>query len=193
MKIYTKKGDAGETGLFGGSIVSKACDRVGAYGEIDELNSVLGLCRTAPLPLAGGAMDPAIDAMLREIQSRLFDVGAELATSPTYGKDIGIPLVSAIDVEGIEHAIDAAETELTPLTAFVLPGGTQPAAYLHLARTACRRAERAIVGLSANEPIRAELLQYINRLSDFFFVLARLANRRAGIADVPWVGRAKKI
>lgn len=191
MKIYTKKGDAGETGLFGGSIVSKASVRVAAYGEIDGLNSVLGLCRTAPLPLSVGEPDPAIDTLLREIQSRLFDVGAELATSPTYGKDIGIPLVSAVDVEGIERAIDAAETELTPLMAFVLPGGTQPAAYLHLARTACRRAERAIVGLAAHDAVRPELLQYVNRLSDLFFVLARLANRRAGVNDVPWIGRGK--
>ena len=193
MKIYTKSGDAGETGLFGGGRVSKASDRVAAYGEIDELNSVIGLCRTAPVPLDGGAPDLVIDTLLREIQSRLFDVGAELATSPSYGKEIGIPLVSAVDVEGIERAIDRAETELTPLTAFVLPGGTQPAAYLHLARTACRRAERDIVGLDSENEVRPELLQYVNRLSDLFFVLARLANRRADIADVPWIGRGKNV
>jgi len=193
MKIYTKSGDGGETGLFGGGRVSKASDRVAAYGEIDELNSVIGLCRTAPVPLDGGAPDLVIDTLLREIQSRLFDVGAELATSPSYGKEIGIPLVSAVDVEGIERAIDRAETELTPLTAFVLPGGTQPAAYLHLARTACRRAERDIVGLDSENEVRPELLQYVNRLSDLFFVLARLANRRADIADVPWIGRGKNV
>lgn len=193
MKIYTKHGDGGETGLFGGTTVSKASVRVAAYGEIDELNSVLGLCRTAPLTHSDGAVDPAIDELLREIQSRLFDVGAELATSPSYGKDLGIPLIAAVDVEGIERAIDAAEVELTPLTAFVLPGGAQPAAYLHLARTACRRAERAIVALGAHEPIRPELLQYVNRLSDLFFVLARLANRRAGVSDVPWIGRGKNV
>jgi cob(I)alamin adenosyltransferase len=191
MKIYTKHGDGGETGLFGGGTVSKACERVAAYGEIDELNSVLGLCRTSPLPLASGAADPAIDRLLGEIQSRLFDLGAELATSPSYDKALGISLISATDVEGMEHAIDAAETELLPLTAFVLPGGTAAAAHLHLARTACRRAERAIVGLGAREPLRAELLQYVNRLSDLFFVLARLANRRAGVGDVPWTGRGK--
>ena len=99
--------------------------------------------------------------------------------------------MSAADVEGIERAIDAAETELTPLMAFVLPGGTQPAAYLHLARTACRRAERAIVVLAAHDAVRPELLQYVNRLSDLFFVLARLANRREGVSDVPWIGRGK--
>jgi cob(I)alamin adenosyltransferase len=191
MKIYTKQGDGGETGLFGGGTVSKASARVAAYGELDELNSVLGLCRTAPLPAADGTPDAAVDARLREIQSRLFDVGAELATSPEYDRDLGIPLVAEADVDGIERAIDAAETELEPLRAFVLPGGTQPAAYLHLARTACRRAERAIVALDAHERVRPVLLQYVNRLSDFFFVLARLANRRAGIPDVPWVGRGK--
>lgn len=191
MKIYTKHGDDGETGLFGGGIVSKASARVAAYGELDELNSVLGLCRTTPLPLATGAPDPEIDRLLSELQSRLFDVGAELATSPSYDKELGIPLVSAADVERIEHAIDAAETELTPLTAFVLPGGTEAAAHLHLARTVCRRAERAIVGLAAHEPLRPEVIRYVNRLSDLFFVLARLANHRASVRDVPWSGRGK--
>lgn len=180
MKIYTKTGDEGETGLFGGVRVSKASDRVRAYGEVDELNSVLGVARLTPI-------DGVVDALLAEIQSELFNVGAELAAKP--GKDVGVPLVGDPQIEAIEHAIDRAEEELQPLRTFVLPGGSPAAAHLHVARTVCRRAERDVVGLMAREPVRQEVVRYLNRLSDLFFVLARLANARAGIADVPWIGR----
>lgn len=182
MKIYTKTGDAGETGLFGGTRVSKASARVAAYGDVDELNSVLGVARLHPI-------DEARDALLQQIQSELFDVGAELAARP--GKDVGIPLVDDGDIERLERAIDAAEEELAPLESFILPGGSPGAAHLHLARTVCRRAERSVVGLAAGEAVRPEIVRYLNRLSDLLFVLARLANTRAGVADVPWRGRAR--
>jgi cob(I)alamin adenosyltransferase len=186
MKIYTKTGDGGETGLFGGERVSKASSRVDAYGEVDELNSVLGVVRTSTLG-RGGPDD--FDALLGAIQSRLFDLGAELANAK--GKDLGIPLVDEGDIAAMERAIDRAEEEVAPLKTFVLPGGTRMAADLHVARTVCRRAERRLVGLAQETEIRPELIRYLNRLSDLLFTLARLANHRAGLADVPWVGRNK--
>lgn len=183
MKIYTKTGDGGQTGLFGGARVSKADARVTAYGEIDELNSCLGLARMHPF-------DEGIDRLLSEIQSELFNLGAELATVP--GKDAGALKVSETEIHSLEEAIDHAETELSPLKSFILPGGSPAAAHLHLCRTVCRRAERSLVGLGEQEEVRGEALRYLNRLSDLLFVLARLANHRAGIEDVPWVGREAK-
>jgi cob(I)alamin adenosyltransferase len=182
MKIYTKTGDRGDTGLFGDARrVSKASLRVSAYGEVDELNSVIGLILSEPF-------DAGISALLTEVQSRLFDVGAELATVPDSKVSLGITLVAEPEVERLEQAIDAAEAELAPLKTFVLPGGCRASAYLHIGRTVCRRAERALVALAAEEPVRPEALRYVNRLSDALFVFARLANHRAQIADVPWVG-----
>jgi cob(I)alamin adenosyltransferase len=180
MKIYTKTGDRGETGLFGGARVSKASLRVQAYGEVDELNSVLGLVRSEPF-------DAALDLLLGHVQSQLFNLGAELAADPDSKVALGIPLVSESEVAQLEQAIDRAETELAPLKTFVLPGGSRAAAYLHLARTVCRRAERTLVLLGQSQPVRDESLRYLNRLSDALFVFARLANHRAGIADVPWL------
>jgi cob(I)alamin adenosyltransferase len=185
MKIYTKTGDRGETGLFGGARVSKASARVAAYGELDELNSVLGLVLTEPF-------DPEIGKLLTEVQSRLFDLGAELATAPDSKVALGIPLLEEREVVVLERAIDRAESELAPLQTFVLPGGSRAAAYLHLARTVCRRAERTLVELAGHETVRPEVVRYVNRLSDALFVFARLANHRAGIADVPWVGAARQ-
>lgn len=184
MKIYTKTGDRGDTGLFGGARVSKASTRVTAYGEVDELNSVIGLVLSEPF-------DAEISALLTDVQSRLFDVGAELATAPDSKVALGIPLVSEAEVERLEHAIDKSEAELAPLKTFVLPGGCRAAGYLHLARTVCRRAERCLVALAAEEQVRPETLRYLNRLSDALFSFARLANHRAGIADVPWVGAGR--
>lgn len=186
MKIYTKTGDGGETGLFGGARVSKASERVETYGEVDELNSVLGLVLTEPF-------DPAITALLTSVQSRLFDLGAELATAPDSKVSLGIPLIDEPEIAALEQAIDRAETELTPLKSFVLPGGSRAAGYLHLARTVCRRAERRLVALAQHEAVRPEALRYLNRLSDALFVFARLANHRAGIADVPWVGAGRHL
>ncbi|MDB4974121.1 MAG: ATP/cobalamin adenosyltransferase [Myxococcaceae bacterium] len=184
MKIYTKTGDKGDTGLFGGARVSKASLRVTAYGEVDELNSVLGLVLSEPF-------DPSISQLLTEVQSRLFDVGAELATDPDSKVSLGIALISEVEVAVLEQAIDRSEAELSPLKTFVLPGGCRAAAYLHLARTVCRRAERTLVALSAQENVRPEALRYLNRLSDALFSFARLANHRAGIADVPWIGAGR--
>lgn len=181
MKIYTKTGDEGETGLFGGARVSKADERVSAYGEVDELNSCIGILRTH-------VTDDDVDALLARIQSQLFDLGAELATVP--GRDdAGQPRLDASDVLGLETAIDHHEVGLSPLKTFVLPGGSPAAAHAHLARTVCRRAERTLVSLRANSPVRDEAMHYVNRLSDLLFVLARALNNAVGVPDVPWLGR----
>jgi cob(I)alamin adenosyltransferase len=182
MKIYTKTGDRGQTGLFGGARVSKSDGRVDAYGEVDELNSALGVAR------AHGA-DSKVDALLQRIQNELFTLGAELATAPGKTADASIGLLGDGDVEALERAIDEAERELPALRAFVLPGGSKEAAFLHLARTTCRRAERKLVALSETTRVRGEVLRYVNRLSDLLFVLARHANFRAKVPDVPWLGR----
>lgn len=179
MKIYTKTGDDGTTGLFRGPRVSKDHVRIEAYGEVDELNAVLGVVRAGPLPVE-------LDPILAEIQHRLFDVGAELATPRS--DDDRTRLLTPADVARLEAAIDSWEERLPPLREFVLPAGSESAAQLHWARTVCRRAERRVVHLasSGEEPLRAELLEYVNRLSDLLFVLARAANVLAGREDVPW-------
>ena len=184
MKIYTKTGDAGDTGLFGGARVSKASARVETYGEVDELNSLIGLVLSEPF-------DDSLSALLTNVQSRLFDLGAELATAPDSKVALGIPLLDDAEVTVLEQAIDRFEAELQPLKTFVLPGGTRAASYLHVARTVCRRAERRLVALAAEETVRPVLVRYLNRLSDALFVFARLANHRAGIHDVPWVGAGR--
>jgi cob(I)alamin adenosyltransferase len=186
MKIYTKTGDQGTTGLFGGTRVSKGHGRVRAYGEVDELNAILGVARAAL-----GGDEPTSD-LLMTIQSELFDLGAELACTPERAQKGDLPLVQVAEVERLERAIDAREAELAPLTSFVLPGGSPAAAHLHVARTVCRRAERAVVALAGAEPVRSEVTVYLNRLSDLLFVLARDANRRAGVEDVPWLGRERR-
>lgn len=182
MKLYTKTGDTGETGLFGGARVSKASLRVTSYGAVDELNAALGVARAQGLP-------DDIDATLARIQTDLFTLGAELATVPGKESNIGIPLLGDEDVTRLESAIDASEADLEPLRHFVLPGGSPAAAHLHIARTVCRRAEREVVALSTAEPVRNLLVVYLNRLSDLLFSLARRANQRAGVADVPWTPR----
>ncbi len=182
MKIYTKTGDAGQTGLFGGARVSKASERVTAYGEVDELNSVLGVVR-AHSPSSN------VDTSLREIQSELFSLGAELAKNPDKDVDLGVPLVTDADIARLEATVDALEAELAPLKTFILPGGSKSAAFLHIARTTCRRAERAVIRLAAGEPLRMELVRYLNRLSDLLFVMARYENHSAEVLDVPWEGR----
>ena len=183
MKIYTKTGDDGDTGLFGGARVSKASPRVEAYGTVDELNAVLGVARAA------GAWRE-LDELLGSIQSDLFTLGAELATVPGKEASLGIPLLDDRDVARLEVAIDQSEATLPPLKNFVLPAGTPTAAALHLARTVCRRAERALVGLPQADGARSELKVYLNRLSDLLFSLARQVNQRAGVEDVPWSRRA---
>jgi cob(I)alamin adenosyltransferase len=182
MKIYTKTGDKGETGLFGGARASKASERVTAYGEVDELNSFLGVVRSH-------APQSPLSQPLHEIQCDLFSVGAELAKNPDKDVDLGVALVAETDIQRLEGLIDSLEADLQPLKMFILPGGTHAAAFLHVSRTVCRRAERAVVRLSGQEPVRAELVRYLNRLSDLLFVMARHENHRANIEDVPWQGR----
>ena len=185
MKIYTKTGDRGQTGLFGGARVSKADPRVDAYGEVDELNCALGAARTH-------GRDARADALLQQLQNELFALGAELACTPGKDIDVGVTLLTDVEIERLEHTIDELERDLEPLKTFVLPGGSPEAAALHLARAICRRAERKLVGLAAAEPVRPEVLRYLNRLSDLLFVAARHANFRAKVADVPWLGRKSR-
>ncbi|HEU4699592.1 MAG TPA: cob(I)yrinic acid a,c-diamide adenosyltransferase [Gemmatimonadales bacterium] len=181
LKIYTKTGDTGETGLFGGGRVPKDHPRVAAYGDVDELNSTIGVARaTAPTDLA--------DAFLESIQRDLFAIGGHLATPDPakVRKALAKAHLAEARVEELEAAIDAADAELPPLKAFVLPGGTPKAAALHVARTVCRRAERSVIALARESEVPAEFLVYLNRLSDLLFTLARLANHRAGTGDVTW-------
>jgi cob(I)alamin adenosyltransferase len=182
-RIYTRKGDDGTTGLAAGPRRLKSDLRIASYGDIDEANSVIGIAR---LHMAG---DPEVDAMLMRIQNDLFDLGADLAT-PETGKDLGYEPLRIVDsqVKRLEKEIDRLNGELSPLTSFILPGGTAAAAYLHLARTVVRRAERLMVDLARKEgeTVSAAALKYVNRLSDFLFVAARYLNDR-GRADVLWV------
>ena len=179
MKIYTRTGDAGETGLFGGARVDRDDPRVEAYGTVDELNSCLGVARA----LAPSAQT---DASLQQIQSDLFTVGAELATVPCKEDKLRMALVAASDIERLEAWIDRSEAPLEPLKNFVLPGGCPAAAELHRARTVCRRAERRTLTAGRSSAIRSEIVIYLNRLSDLLFVLARYENHVTGVADIPW-------
>jgi cob(I)alamin adenosyltransferase len=179
MKIYTKNGDAGETGLFGNVRVPKDDLRIRTYGTFDELNSTLGLV------LCESSLPSTLQASLRRIQGELFQLGAELATPR--GKDSGMQLVEDPSILVLETEIDQMEAKLPPLKTFVLPGGAKTSALLHLSRTVCRRAERELITLNRAEPQRSQVLQYLNRLSDYLFVSARFANLQAKVADVPWV------
>jgi cob(I)alamin adenosyltransferase len=185
VKLYTRRGDAGETDLFGGERVHKDALRVEAYGEVDELNACLGAA-------AAESAQPELAPLLQRIQSTLFDVGACLATpDAAHRAKASVPQATDEDVAELEATIDRVEAELEPLTSFVLPGGTRAAAAFHVARTVCRRAERRAVALHAREPIDAPVLRYLNRLSDLLFALARLENARADVRDVAWVGRER--
>lgn len=174
-RIYTKSGDAGDTGLGDGTRVPKDSARVTAYGEADELNTVIGLTLTVPGILEAG--------LLRGIQNDLFDLGADLCVPESGAEALRI---TAAQVERLEHAIDRLNEPLEPLRSFVLPGGTPAAAWLHVARTVCRRAERSLVTLMQTETVNKQALMYLNRLSDLLFVMARVAND-GGKADVLWV------
>jgi cob(I)alamin adenosyltransferase len=179
-RIYTKSGDGGDTGLGDGTRVPKDHPRVDAYGQVDELNAVLGL-------LAAYCPDAPEAALLRTVQNDLFDVGGDLCIPPAEGEQPGQVLrVTAAQAERLERAIDRLNDGLQPLRSFVLPGGTPAAAWLHLARTVCRRAERAVVTLATTDRVNPQVVVYLNRLSDFLFVLARVANA-GGTADVLWV------
>ncbi len=180
MKIYTKTGDAGETGLFGGARVRKSDTRVEAYGEVDELNASIGAARAI-------VEDPEIDGELASIQDELFRVGAELATpADARARPPVAPPDPAAWTARLERAMDAWDAVLPPLRRFVLPGGTRTAASLHLARCVCRRAERRVVALAAEASVDPAVLAYLNRLSDFLFVAARVANARARKEELLW-------
>ena len=181
MKIYTKTGDAGDTGLFGGGRVPKDDVRVEAYGDVDELNAVIGVV-LAHSPI------PRIDDLLLSIQRDLFSIGALLAT-PDRAKmeqHLNKAKLDAARIADLERAIDSCDDELEPLKSFILPGGTEKAAALHFARTVCRRAERRVVTLGRETPLPDLVVIYLNRLSDLLFTLARLANKAAGSGEVAW-------
>ena len=182
MKLYTKTGDDGTTGLFGGARVKKASERVEAYGTVDELNAAIGLARALGLSAFS-------DEVLARVQSELFVLGAELACVAGKEDSMKMQLISAADSAVLEQAIDTADAGLPPLKSFVLPGGTTGAAALHVARTVCRRAERAVLALT-DAPPRSELIIYLNRLSDLLFVLARHENAHRQVVDVPWAPRS---
>lgn len=185
FKIYTKTGDDGTTGLFGGHRVSKHALRIQSYGTVDELNSLIGMAR------AYSGLRPEHDELLATIQEQLFVLGADLATPAGASKNFPLPRVTSSETECLERAIDTLEEELPELKNFILPGGTPSGAALHLARTVCRRAERLVVMLLHEEPEVGMLpLQYLNRLSDMLFVLARAVNHAAGVAEHPWTPRS---
>jgi cob(I)alamin adenosyltransferase len=179
MKIYTRTGDAGTTGLFGGGRVEKDAPLVEAYGSVDELNACIGLARAE---LTAGA----VDAWLGEVQADLLTLGAELGCVPSKQDRLGLRLIATEDATRLEGHIDEAELGLPPLKTFILPGGSRAASCLHQARTVCRRAERRVLAARREAGVRAELIVYLNRLSDFLFVLARRVNHDAGIVEAPW-------
>lgn len=177
MKIYTKTGDAGETGLFGGDRIAKTSHRIHAIGEVDELNAAIGLARVE----AGAS---SLDPSLARIQSWLFDLGGELACPP--GGKFEYTALNPEHAAFLEQDIDRLESRLPALKNFILPGGSPLAARLHFARSVCRRAERAVLALHREEPVRDEARVFLNRLSDWLFTAARTANLDANVEDVPW-------
>ena len=181
VKIYTKTGDSGETALLGGKRVSKADPRVAAYGEVDELNAWLGLVRSI-------GSDAGLAAMLERIQRDLFAIGARLADPGSkVAHRVAKTAVTGDDVKRLEDWIDLLESEVPVLRRFILAGGSRAGASLHVARTICRRAERAVVNLSQSEQISKSALIFLNRLSDFLFILARYENLRSGVAEEKWI------
>lgn len=185
MKLYTRTGDDGTTGLFGGGRVGKDHPRIEAYGTVDELNACLGLSAAACGELAPG---PRIREMLIAIQSRLFDIGADLATPEGSAFRARLPELADRQIVEIEAWIDEMDGQVPPIRNFILPGGTELASRLHLARTVCRRAERLVVALGHTEPVGEKVVRFTNRVSDLLFAMARVANHAAGLEDIPWVG-----
>lgn len=185
-RVYTRTGDAGETALVGGRRVPKDSPRISAYGTIDELNAIVGLARTFNEErLEEGEHRRWLDATLRQIQDELFDLGSELATPPDAAYE-GMFRVGEAEVTRLERLMDECQKDLPPLKSFVLPGGGRVNAFLHQARTVCRRAEREVLALSRVEPIGEWVLRYVNRLSDAFFVLSRWVARHAGEKEYLW-------
>lgn len=185
MKIYTKTGDDGSTALYGGERVSKDSLRVNAYGTVDETNSCIGLIRSFN-------KDIDIDNNLANIQNALFDLGADLATPDSAKSRKNIVEIDEEDVLRLENSIDSLEAEIEPLQRFILPGGNSASSAAHIARTVARRAEREVVTLAVNEKVNEYCIKYLNRLSDYLFVLARALNKRAGIAEDKWQLKSRK-
>ena len=181
MKIYTKTGDQGITSLLGGARVPKSDLRIDAYGTVDELNSYIGLIRDQPV-------NKHRTEILKEIQDRLFTIGADLATAPGKNK-VKKPDLHPEDIELLENEMDQMELKLPPLTAFILPGGHIAVSFCHIARTVCRRTERIAVELAALQPVSELVIQYINRLSDYLFVLSRLMALELNVEEVTWKPR----
>jgi cob(I)alamin adenosyltransferase len=183
MKLYTRTGDDGTTGLFGGGRVPKTSRRVDAYGTVDEANATIGAARATGL-------EANADAVLADVQEDLFSLGAELACVPGREAKLASAPLGQTDIDRLERAIDDTDAGCPPLRQFILPGGSPQAAALHVARTVCRRAERAVLALD-DAPPRRETVVYLNRLSDLLFALARRANVVAGVDDVPWEAKTR--
>jgi len=181
MKIYTKTGDQGTTSLFGGKRVSKADLRIDTYGTVDELNSYIGLLRDQAVN------QPRLNDLL-EVQDRLFTIGSILATEPGNQK-VKIPHISESDIEFLEQRMDEMDAKLPPMRFFVLPGGHQSVSFCHLARTVCRRAERLTIALNSQDPVDPLVIKYLNRLSDYIFVLSRMMSQELNISESPWKPR----
>lgn len=181
MKIYTKTGDKGTTALFGGKRVSKADLRIETYGTVDELNSYIGLVRDQPV-------NENRKNILVEVQDRLFTIGSILATEPGNTK-VKVPSLSPEDITLLEKEIDAMDVSLPPMKSFVLPGGHQSVSFCHVARTVCRRAERLVIALDAQEKIDPLVIQYLNRLSDYLFMLSRKMSADLNAEETPWKPR----
>lgn len=181
MKIYTKSGDTGKTALLGGKRVSKAHVRIDAYGAVDELNAHMGLLRDQEV-------NRNRSVLLKDIQNTLFVIGSTLATVPGNAK-VKKPDITREDLHALEDEIDAMEVVLEPLTNFILPGGHQAVSFCHLARTVCRRAERCIIALHEQEPVEEIIIQYVNRLSDYLFVLGRLIAKELSVGEITWESR----
>jgi cob(I)alamin adenosyltransferase len=178
MKIYTKTGDKGTTALFGGKRVSKADLRIDTYGTIDELNSWIGLLRDQPV-------NEKRKDFLVTVQDRLFTIGSILATEPGNTK-VKIPALAEEDIQALEKEIDSMEAHLQPMRFFILPGGHPSVSFCHITRTVCRRSERLTIALHQQEPVEEKVIQYINRLSDYLFVLARKMGAELNVEDTPW-------
>lgn len=182
-KVYTRAGDDGTTRLGGGQKVPKHARRIEAYGTVDELNACIGVARAAGL-------DPSLEECLAKIQNELFHLGSDLCVPEEDKERMKVPTIAQHHVDALERRIDAWSAELGPLENFILPGGSAGAARLHVARTACRRAERRVVALAGEEDVNPLALKYLNRLSDALFVMARWENAKKGVADVLWDSRA---
>ena len=180
-KIYTKTGDRGTTSLIGGTKVPKSHLRIEAYGTIDELNSFIGLL--------GDHLPPSLPTLVREIQDRLFTIGAALACDPQKEPKFAIPDLRETDIQVLENAIDTMDTQLPPMKSFVLPGGHPAVSTAHVCRCVCRRAERCVVRLQSEEPVAPLVLQYLNRLSDYLFELSRFIGHQLAIPEIPWKPR----